>query len=187
MDSAVADQSDKPERRRLFFALWPDDATRVHLANLLHALPPGQGRDMRIENLHVTLVFIGDCDPEETTCLEAVGESTRGKPFELMLDHLGVFERAHVLWAGTRNPPEALLKMQAALVGQLATRCGMARDMRPYAPHLTLRRNTSQPVEWPGTLAAIAWRVDALALVESVPSALGVEYRPIRQWPLLSE
>ncbi len=177
---------EKPRTRRLFFALWPDEATRTRLAGLLKALPPPErhGRDMRVENLHITLFFLGDCEEGLLPCLDEAGAAVRGEAFDMVLDRLGVFERARVQWAGVSRPPEALLRMQDALSLALEARCGMARDSRPFAPHLTLRRNAREPCAWPESVPPIPWHVDAFVLVESLNDDEGVRYRPVRQWPL---
>lgn len=180
---------EKPGTRRLFFALWPDEATRARLAELLAALPEAgrHARDMRVENLHITLSFLGDCEGRLLPCLDEAGAAVRGEPFVMTFDQLGLFERARVQWAGVSQPPEALLRMQDALCRELEARCGLARDSRPFAPHLTLRRNARQSGEWPEDVAPIAWHVDAFVLVESINDGAGVHYQPIRQWAFSGE
>src|SRR5437667_76833 len=48
-----------PQQRklRLFYALWPDAATRAALTRLQLAV---RGRNMRPENFHLTLAFLGE-------------------------------------------------------------------------------------------------------------------------------
>jgi len=49
-----------PATRRLFFALWPDEATREQLAHITRKAVRGSGgRPIPVENLHSTLVFLG--------------------------------------------------------------------------------------------------------------------------------
>jgi len=46
---------------RLFFALWPDDATRRALAACASAVVAQTGgREVAAGNLHLTLAFIGE-------------------------------------------------------------------------------------------------------------------------------
>lgn len=173
-----------PRKRRLFFALWPDETTRGRLAAFLEALPKGDGRDMRVENLHLTLAFLGDCEEGLLTCLDEVGSSLTGQPFELIFDRLGHFQRARVLWLGVSQPPRELLELQARLVDLLASRCGVPRDERPFAPHLTLRRDACHPCPWPEDRHPVSWRVEGVVLVESLHGPNGVCYQPIRAWSL---
>jgi len=173
-----------PRTRRLFFALWPDAATRACLSALLEALPKEGGRDVRTENLHLTLAFLGECEESLLPCLDEVGDALEGRPFEMQFDEIGHFNRARVLWLGVSQPPEPLLALQAGLASQLASRCGLPRDERPFAPHLTLRRDARHAVPWPRDIAPIVWKVDGVVLVESVSGPHGVHYEPIRTWPL---
>lgn len=173
-----------PRRRRLFFALWPDEATRARLSALLEALPKEGGRDVRTENLHLTLAFLGECEELLLPCLVEVGAALEGCPFEMQFDEIGHFNRARVLWLGMSQPPEALLALQAGLASQLASRCGLPRDARSFAPHLTLRRDARHGVPWPRDMAPIVWKVDGVVLVESVSGPHGVRYEPLRSWPL---
>ena len=64
--------NERPETRRLFFALWPDEATRERMAALLKALRGARGRAVKAEKLHVTLAFIG------TNLMEIVSPHGRG-------------------------------------------------------------------------------------------------------------
>ncbi|MGK0673914.1 MAG: RNA 2',3'-cyclic phosphodiesterase [Halothiobacillaceae bacterium] len=134
LDAGVLGAPSHPRKRRLFFALWPDETTRRRLAAFLKVLPRGKGRDMRAENLHLTLAFLGDCEEGLLTCLAEVGSSLTGQPFELTFDRLGHFQRARVLWLGLSRPPVELFELQAHLADLLASRCGVPRAERPFAP-----------------------------------------------------
>jgi len=186
MDAGRAREQDeqRPRKRRLFFALWPDESTRGRLAAFLERLPRGEGRDMRAENLHLTLAFLGDCEEGLLTCLDEVGAALTGAPFELIFDRLGHFRRARVLWLGVSQPPQELLALQEGLVGLLAGRCGLPRNEHPFTPHLTLRRNAAHPLPWPEGMRPVSWWVEGFALVESLQGPSGVCYQPIRAWSL---
>ncbi len=183
-DAGASSASSHPRKRRLFFALWPDETTRGRLAAFLEVLPRGEGRDMRAENLHLTLAFLGDCEEGLMTCLEEVGAALTGQPFELIFDRLDHFQRARVLWLGVSQPPRELLELQEHLAGLLASRCGLPRDERPFAPHLTLRRDARHPCPWPEGMPPVSWRVEGVVLMESLHGPNGVRYQPIRAWAL---
>lgn len=176
--------SPPPRKRRLFFALWPDEATRAKLAAFLAKLPAGAGRDMRAANLHLTLAFLGDCEEGLLPCLESVGDALDGAGFTLTLDQLGHFREARVLWLGCSHPPEALLALQARLTEQLTQRCGLAPPPQRFLPHLSLRRAVYHPCPWPEGAVPLRWSVDSFTLVESIPGPDGVTYLPIHLWPL---
>jgi len=62
----------------MFFALWPDDAVRAQLAHWsreLHAVCGG--RPTRVENLHLTLAFLGGVEDARAAEVERAGERGR--------------------------------------------------------------------------------------------------------------
>jgi 2'-5' RNA ligase len=95
-------------------------------------------------NLHLTLKFLGDVDPEVP---EAVGDVLqRGlagrQPFEVKAAGAGAFPDEHrprVLWVGLEDPSGALKGLHAD-VEQWMEALGFAREARPFTPHLTLGR-----------------------------------------------
>ena len=91
--------------RRLFFALWPDDATRSRLSFVTRrAVQACGGRPIAKSNLHLTVAFLGDLT-------EAGLEVARGVPpievgaFDLTLDALGVWPESRILWLAPLAPP----------------------------------------------------------------------------------
>ncbi|MBD3619558.1 MAG: RNA 2',3'-cyclic phosphodiesterase [Chromatiales bacterium] len=169
-------------RQRLFFALWPDGRTREALAGLQAALPVRGGRPMRVENIHLTLAFVGETDADTRDCLIRQAGSLRLSPLRFRIERLGYFPRPRVLWAGPRQTPEALAGLVAALNAALAP-CGYVPEARPFRAHVTLFRKV---VRAPRPLAfePIEWPVTDLCLVESVPEAGGVRYAVIARFPL---
>ncbi len=78
---------------RLFFALYPDNDIRNRFRDLIQQIP--ETRYVGTQNLHLTLHFIGQTDAE--VCLIEQAENMLCKPFSLMIDHYGYFNRAKVL------------------------------------------------------------------------------------------
>lgn len=104
------------------------------------------------ENYHITLRFIGDIDGR--TADEAVDVLARygaAEPFEVTIDHLGVFggNKPRALYAGVA-PSEPLLRLQAAHERALQ-RIGLPAEGRKFVPHITLARLRDTP---PSDLAA---------------------------------
>jgi len=171
------------ETQRLFFALWPEPALQQHLEQAAVALlPRADGRWVRQENLHCTLLFLGAVKVAQRLCLEDAASLIRAEPFTLMLDHLGYFRRPQAAWLGCTTTPDAL----QALVGGLrygAMSCGFTPETRAYEVHLTVvRRLRREPGRLP--LLPITWQVNQFALMESVSKPGGVYYRPLRFWDL---
>lgn len=170
-----------PERRRLFFALWPDEVTRAALADRSAALPADSGAAIVPANLHITLVFLGALTAEQRAAVEAAADRIVMAPFTLTLDRYGYWRGPQVIWAGRGVTPVAL----RTLVNRLrlgAAACGIPVDLRPYQIHSTLyRRVRRAPHSWP-LFAPLVWPATAFTLIESVPGARGVCYAPRRSW-----
>lgn len=168
------------DKQRLFFALWPDDRVRAQLAA---ALPPVvDGRPVRRDNLHLTLVFLGSVDKETQACAEQAASSAVCPPFELAFDAGGYFPRPQVVWIAPTQPPAALGMLVRALREALLP-CGLDLDPRPYRPHLTLARKVRRRPAL-SAITPIFWPVTEFSLVESRSQPEGVCYVPLRSWPL---
>lgn len=172
------------DRQRLFFALWPDEALRRELTPLLKLYKECGGRAYSPGNLHITLSFLGSVDSSTRDCLvQAAGEIT-APPFQLNLDRFGYWPRPRVVWLGCSEIPPTLTDL-VERINRLVEQCGLQPERRPYQPHLTLLRKAQRGPA--ATAPNLAWEVDAFALVESVSTQQGVEYRVLRRWPLMAE
>jgi len=125
---------------RIFVALQPTPAFRDALASVQERLRAAgvTGRYLTPANLHLTLAFIGLWPEDVTGLLPAVEQ-----PFPLTLSHLGVFPKAHVLWAGV-EPSEALDRA-ARNVRQALSEAGIPFDRQDFNPHVTLVRKPIVP------------------------------------------
>lgn len=167
--------------QRLFFALWPEPALQQLLAKTAAALLPNAGgRPVPAEKLHCTLVFLGNVDPAQRTCLEDAASRVEAESFSLQLDRFGYFRRPQAAWLGCTVTPPALRELVAGL-SHAAEVCGFPPERRPYEVHLTVMRKLRRD---PGRLPLlpIPWEVDRFALVESVSGDAGVYYQPLRFW-----
>lgn len=167
-------------RRRIFFALWPDDATRGAIERASRRVVRlSGGRPTAKRNLHVTVAFLGMLGPEQLERAARVPPIDVG-PFDLVLDRLGYFEGARALWVGPRNVPSTLTALEQRLWDGLE-RQGFEREPRIYLPHVTLARRARAVDE---EITPIRWRVERLVLVESLSLHRNVHYEPLRDWPL---
>ena len=134
---------------RLFVALEIPTAVRGNLAALIEELraadasaTKNKARWVRVENLHVTLKFIGDVDAGRLEAIRAaLGEVGSAGAVELRFRGVGFFpneKRPRVLWAGTAASPN-LAGLAREIEAQLET-LGIARETREFTPHLTLAR-----------------------------------------------
>lgn len=174
-----------PRTLRLFFALWPDDATRSRLAAISAALPARSGRRVAAENLHITLCFLGSVEKDRLDCLRQGAATIRAPGCTLRLEHLGWFRRAGVVWLAPEDAhvPPALIALAGA-VNRVVRACGLEPDARVWRPHLTLTRKAAKPPRGQ-VFAPVRWDIREFCLVESITRSRGPEYRVLAHWPLL--
>lgn len=165
--------------RRLFFALWPDDASRRALAAEAQRLAPlCGGYPLPAENMHITLAFLGSVDAPR---LEALVDLTRAWPAlqgEWTLDRLGHFPKPRIVWAGSQTPNDILMTLNAEL-WQALSRHGFTAPQREFTPHVSLVRQADRAAPQSRLPTSIRWRFDHLALVESQLGNGGSRYRTL--------
>lgn len=163
---------------RLFYALWPDEATRAALQTWQAQLP--DGRAVVPANLHLTLVFLGQQPAAALPSLQALPSRYADFDCALTLDRLGCFRRQGVVWAGMRETPPAMDGLQRAL-RQAVVEQGVAvpEEHGAFVPHVTLVRNaaTLPDMEREGKRPPIVWRARRVVLAESVVQPGGAVYR----------
>jgi 2'-5' RNA ligase len=178
-----SDAGHGPAARRLFFALWPDAALRSAAAVRVAALvPPDRGRPQRADQLHVTLVFLGQVAESRLETVRTVAAGITGTAFTLILDRLEHWRKPGVLCLTTSAVPAPL----ASLVEQVRTALAAQRlpsESRPYRPHLTLARKLAR-FEGPTDVEPLPWRAASITLVESRADRDGLRYEPLASWPL---
>jgi len=171
------------EVQRLFFALWPSESVRQQLERLCKPLwRNGGGRAVAPENLHITLVFLGAVSVGQRACVERAAEMIQLPRFSLLLDQVGYWPRPRVLWLGAGEQPPAAVTLADALNAGVRA-CGLSTDDRPFQTHLTfMRKVAKRPAEL--MVEPLVWEVDSFALVQSQTFSEGVQYTPLRSWPL---
>ena len=172
------DAAPRPVRRRVFFALWPDEGTRTAIARASRdAVRHCGGKPTPRSNLHITLAFLGPITEDDLARVEALTPPTAA-PFEIVLDRLELWQRAHVLWVGPSSTPEPLLALERELWDRLVD-LGFSRERRPYVPHVTLARKAQAAR---GAVEPVHWRVDRMALVESKTGPRSSRYTVLQSW-----
>ena len=170
------------QTRRLFFALWPDDATRQALSHWQTHNLPADVRWQHRADLHMTLHFLGHIDAGRLESLRELGAEAAAGRFALVLDEIGHWRKPQILWAGASSLPGDLPQLHARLAAGLNS-MGIETEARAFKPHVTLARKVrNQPATQP--LAPLTWAVTELALVESRPGAAPI-YHPVGRWALL--
>jgi 2'-5' RNA ligase len=128
---------------RLFTALDLPSEFRLKLEGMVSRLRPETPIHWSPpENLHITTKFVGEWPEEHLDAVDKALATLSGlAPFEIAIRDLGWFPHAgapKVLWAGVHGG--AALNQLAAATEECLAKLGIARDPRPYAPHLTLAR-----------------------------------------------
>lgn len=172
----------EPDSLRLFFALWPDDATRDALyrtGKWLHQ--HWGGRLMRADTLHLTLAFLGRTPVDQLDALIACVDAIKAHTFELTLDQPGHWQHNRIGWLGPSLLPPQLGELVSAL-NVAIQQSGIAFDARPHVPHVTLLRK-SVGFEVPACVPVL-WPIRDFVLVKSVTESDGAHYEVIRRWAL---
>ena len=171
---------ERPDRHRVFFALWPDDATRAAISRATReAVRLSGGRPIAKERLHITVAFLGELTAAGLDVARAVPPISVGA-FELELDAVGVWPESKILWLAATALPDALVELEKRLWDSLLER-GFRGEDREYRPHMTLARR-ARAVE--ASVEAVRFPVRDLALVESFPDGRNVHYEVLERWPL---
>jgi 2'-5' RNA ligase len=137
---------------RLFIAINFSDKTREHLLSLRDDLRSrsSRGNFSAPENLHLTLVFIGEVSPKKLDKIQAILETVTIAPFDVSINRLGTFSRGTLWWAGLRED-KPLMDLQHEIEHKFAL-CGFEMDGRRYSPHITLGREV--------VTDATPWRIE---------------------------
>ena len=170
--------------QRLFFALWPDDATRAAIVerSAAHVHAAG-GRPIPPEKLHVTLAFLGGVAESHLADVRAAAGRVRATPFEMTLTHVRHWRRTGLLCLQPPQVPTALATLVRTLWMPLGE-CGFEQDPRPYRAHVTLARDARPPRGLPNEIEPIRWTIRELSLVESFTDQRGARYERLQTWPL---
>jgi 2'-5' RNA ligase len=161
-----------PKQLRLFYALWPDEATRAALARLQFDL---HGNKTRYRNFHITLAFLGEQPSTLLPTLQTMLAQIPDAEMTLTLDRLGYFARNRIAWAGMSQAPDALMQLQAGLTQQLATHQVVFESRALFRPHITMAREADAPAD--AVIAPIVWHAKQVALVQSLMTDDGLSYQ----------
>jgi 2'-5' RNA ligase len=176
---------------RVFIAVPMPEAVARFLKDTRTALEPSgmKARWVPVENIHLTLKFLGDID---ATVVDPVAErmdaaAGANEPFVLIARGVGGFPNLRsfrVLWIGLDGDTHRLETLQRDVESELET-LGLEKGRRRFHPHLTLARTRQRmdgrrfglsDASW-AQHASDAFRVDRICLFASVLKPGGAEYR----------
>lgn len=171
------------DRSRLFFALWPDDQTRLNLVSLSQSIENQGFRPVHPLNIHVTLVFLGNVDAASELLIKYSVSAISAKPFDLTFDQLSYWSKPKVLCLTCSHTPDEVQWLAAELIKEAAS-CGLQTETRHYQPHITLARHSRYLPNL--NIEPVVWRAESFCLVESYSESGGVNYLVRQQWPFTS-
>lgn len=128
---------------RLFVALDIDDGIRERITRFIegvHNFAP-DARWVRPESLHLTLKFIGEQPESSIGHIKDLLRTVAGSASEIQFRGFGFFptaKSARVFWAAAESRPD--LAALAAAIDDKMPSLGIAKEDRPFSPHLTLAR-----------------------------------------------
>lgn len=170
---------DSPQR--LFFALLLDEAVRKQLRQLQKDLDQAGGRPVPEENLHLTLLFLGNVEADKIDAVRAIAADIEGEPFDLVLDTLGGFRQnnARILWIGPSELSSELGVLHQSLRRQVR-KIGLRVGKGAYRPHVTLVRKADLRKKLPEDLEPdIHWTARRFALISSELLPSGSRYETL--------
>jgi 2'-5' RNA ligase len=169
---------------RVFFALWPDEATRMELWRAAQLVPPGDAArayKVRTERYHLTLSFLGMIEQRQIDAALLAAAQVQVRPFRLQLDTVGHFEGPNVVWIGPQGMPPELTQLKAELDRELL-RFGLPVVPGKFTPHITCIRGVNEaPDAHP---VRIDWAVSEFVLIKSVLKPGASHYKIVGRWPL---
>jgi 2'-5' RNA ligase len=188
-----------PQRLRTFVAVPLDRFTHDRLVGLQERLAAAGVPVKWVEpdNLHITLLFLGEVDARETPAVcKAVEQACRRvKPFAMTLAGTGAFptpRRPRTLIVHVTEGAAELVALHDALEGPLLESGCYRREERTYKPHLTLGRVKGREASEPLTAAVqqfAGWQggqshVDGVLVMSSELRPQGPEYTVLCRAPL---
>src|SRR5262245_57927623 len=132
---------------RLFVAIDLTEKARRAVAaeasRVRRELGEKSGTWVRPEQMHLTLVFIGEVDETRAGQIaDLISPEIPIAPFRMVFGGIGVFPphgAPKILWLGAQHGTSNVIELQRLVVDRLKP-AGVEQEERPFHPHLTLAR-----------------------------------------------
>lgn len=178
---------------RCFLAIRPPEATIDALLDLQEGLPGANWSPP--ENVHLTLVFLGEQPRRALEDLHAALLKIDFAPFELTLKGVGAFGGRDARLAYADVSDSAPLRRLQSKLEVAARQAEMEVETRKYTPHVTIARwgrgavsadRLAAYIEQRSLFAAPPFRVEAFGLYRSDLGRGGPHYELLAEYPLRS-
>jgi RNA 2',3'-cyclic 3'-phosphodiesterase len=181
--------------RRLFFALWPDDTSRSHLATAVRNLATaGAGLPVPVQNLHVTLAYLGAVPESRIAKILSVAQRVAdeflvdSEPLQIKLDRVEHWRQPQIFCATAGGPPLQATISFDALSERLkceAVSANFTPDLQPARAHVTIARRIRHTDDIPD-IEPVLWTFTEFTLLDSRNSFSGPEYSVMEKWRFAS-
>ena len=153
---------------RLFIAINFNDKTKNELISIQNELRQSiyNGRFTTPENLHLTLVFLGECDDKQTDLLKSIINDIKFIPIIAKMDRVGRFKRedGDLWWVGVQDNTH-LSELYNDLTDKLKY-SGFKIDKRMFKPHITIGRKIKTDKE-PWLITPFSEDITSIELMKS--------------------
>lgn len=171
---------------RLFIALNFDSLAKQKLKETQNGLRryAVKGNFTLEENLHLTLAFLGEVEPEKLSLIETIMDEISAPSFSLVFNGTGSFKRdgGDIWWIGA-DENAVLSNLQRSLSERLSE-SGFIIEKRRFIPHLTLGReiilnHSFDPREFVQTVPKIVVPISKIHLMKSERIMGRLTYTPV--------
>ena len=186
------------ETHRLFIAIGLPEPAIEEIGSFIDGMPTmaaGNVRWTRRENVHLTLLFLGDTLVELIPQIKEriVQAASNTSPFNLRLGQTGAFPSYHspkILWVGLDGEVRKLVQLQGRLEGSLRP-LGFEPERRKFTPHITVGRTVRDLTQQYAGDVGFSWRrsvlpdsravvpIDRVQLLRSHWNSDGAIYKPV--------
>ncbi|XOV80763.1 MAG: RNA 2',3'-cyclic phosphodiesterase [Aestuariibacter sp.] len=163
---------------RTFFAFDLPTDVKLAIAEWRDQVYSVDARYVPTANFHITLQFIGNTSPHQLEHL--MSAEFPFSRFTLRCQDVGYFSKPKVGFLLVDN--HEAIRTATKQCRQAAKHSGITISNDKLTPHITLFRKLKSPLPYPLLPPAFEFTVDSLCLFESVSTATGVKYQPLRSW-----
>ncbi|WMS89161.1 RNA 2',3'-cyclic phosphodiesterase [Pleionea litopenaei] len=166
---------------RLFFALDFEDDFKQQLHSW-SINQPIDGRRVELNNLHLTLLFLGSIKNHQVYDIIDNVELPEIPTFDISVQKTGYFPKQEILFCEISEGEQEVMHISRVLSNSMQ-QLKSHREKKRFVPHITLARDAKPPVDFPIT-PTLSTRIDRFCLMESIQVKSGMHYETVESWPL---
>jgi 2'-5' RNA ligase len=175
---------------RLFIAATIDDANKKIIydtAKQFKQFLYGKASFTRVENIHVTLKFLGEVEKEFVQSVESAIDMCAQEiaPFKFTTGIPGIFKRKEgaLLYLGIDNGAQEMWSL-ASVIDDEFVKAAFKRSDKPFNPHITIGRRIKFKINFNDILESVVFKAlevscNSITLMESFSEKGIVCYKPL--------